>query len=213
MSKSKNNLTGLIDRLSQSKSGRKSGVSSLAASSTGSPDIRAATKKLSAGAVGSSRSMSFTSRSLVGIQFGKAHQSSGSSTATASDLTNLLKKTASSGLSSLLSGSGAFGGLFSIGTFGSLIGGLFGGQSSTVAPPVQAFALPQARTESFSIGTGVKASNGAYGSPQGSGIYAAAPAHGTGALSMPALSQDQIAQAVRTALLNSSSLNDVIHEI
>jgi hypothetical protein len=30
---------------------------------------------------------------------------------------------------------------------------------------------------------------------------------------MPALSQDQIAQAVRTALLNSSSLNDVIHEI
>jgi hypothetical protein len=198
VSKSKNNLTGLLNQVSRSKSGRKSS----------SPEINTTTKRLSASGAGDLRSLSSTARSPVGMQFGKAHHSSGTSSTAASDLTKLVNKTASSGLSSLLGGNGVLGGLFGLGTVGSLLGSLFGGKSSTAPAPPAGFALPQARTESFSRGVaGAKVSNGT------SGIYTSTVAHGTGTPAGNVVSQDQIAQAVRVALLNSSSLNDVINEI
>ena len=214
MSKLKNNLSGLVDHLNQSTSGRKSGLSSLAAPGTGSPDLKAATRKLSAGTLGSSKSQSWSSKSLTGIQFGRApHSSTSASNSATSDLTSLLKKTAGNSLSSLFGGSGALGGLFSFGSIGSLIGDLFSGSSSTAAPTFQPFTLPQPRAESFSIGGNSKAPVGGQATEQRSGIYAAPLAHASVAPAAASVSQDQIVQAVRTALLNSSSLNDVIHEI
>lgn len=210
MSKSKNNLTGLANLLSQGKSRGKSGPPALSGSSASSPDIKTSSGKLTAGSNNNLRSESLNAKSATGIQFGKPSSNRGSTSAT-SDLSTLLKSTESSGLSSVLGGGGLLGGLTGLGSLSSILGGLFGGGAKTL-PPLTTFTLPQATTETYSIGTSAKATTVSTGSQQGTGIYAQ-PKQVVSATSVPGTSSGQIAQAVKTALLNSSSLNDVINEL
>jgi hypothetical protein len=146
-----------------------------------------------------------------GIQFGKP-SSNRTSTSATSDLNSLLKSTESAGISSILGGGGLLGGLTGFGSLSSILGGLFGGGTKTL-PPLTAFTLPKATTETYSIGTNTKTTTVPTGSQQGAGIYAAQTKQSISASSVPGTSSGQIAQAVKTALLNSSSLNDVINEI
>lgn len=145
-----------------------------------------------------------------GINFGSPSSNRIASSQGGSEWTNLLKQTASGGISSAFGG----GALSAIGGLGGLVSsfaGLFSGGTKTEAP-LTLFRLPDSQTETVSA-----TSNGAGTSQAGmrSGIYAAPTASSTqieqGQTS--AAQSAQITAAVKQALLNSSSLNDVIAEI
>ncbi|MGI9073051.1 MAG: hypothetical protein ACR2JB_17490 [Bryobacteraceae bacterium] len=170
-----------------------------------------------------------TTRSSTGyvaphsIQFGRPSQSTSKpSSSSGSEWTNLLKHTASGGLASALSG-----GLGSIGGISSLITGivhLFGGGSKKKTPPPLIefhLAASQQRTLSVSskgnsVHQGSVAEVTSVGAP-GAGIYGnAGQLHTSGSSPSTQWIQEQsgqIAEAVKNALLNSSSLNDVIGEL
>jgi hypothetical protein len=138
----------------------------------------------------------------TGIHFGNPSVRSQASTATGSAWSTLLKQTASNGLASAVSGFGT-GTLASLGGLGSLVSGvmhLFSGSHKT-SPTLQDFSLPVSQNTTAYVGR-----NGTtvYDGPT---TLAASPSTWT---------QDhsaQVAQAVKTALLHSSSLNDIIAEI
>lgn len=156
------------------------------------------------------------------IQFGKPSQSSSKAApSSGSEWTNLLKQTASGGIASALSG-----GLGRIGGIGSLISGIVnlfgGGGGKTTPPPLVEFQLPNSQQETVYVNS--KASS-VY---EGSAVQVAGPATGAAGYGKSGQMQtsgsspnaewvqeqsSQIAQAVKNALLNSSSLNDVIAEI
>jgi hypothetical protein len=161
---------------------------------------------------GGDRSRSLGDTKLVphAIQFGKPSQSgSGSATGSSSagEWTNLLKMTASGGIASALSG-----GLGGIGGIGSLISGivhLFGGGSKNAPPSLVEFHIPDSQQQTASVSS--------KGSSPGLGMYRNAGQMETSGSAPNAEwiqeQSNQIAQAVKNALLNSSSLNDVIAEI
>jgi hypothetical protein len=158
----------------------------------------------------------------VGLKFGSPSSKGASTSKSGSEWTSLLTQTASGGVASTLSG-----GLSSIAGLGGLIAGiasLFGGGGKSTPPPLVEFQLPSSQTQTV------------YVSSSGSSTYEGnvtgqAPVSTTGraiynnrqpsqpSSSSPSSGQSfqyqstQIAQAVKTALLNSSSLNDVIAEI
>jgi hypothetical protein len=160
---------------------------------------------------------------LHGIQFGKPFQSSSKpSSSSGSEWMNLLKHTASGGIASALSG-----GLGSIGGIGSLITGimhLFGGGSKKKTPsPLVEFRLPTSQEQTLTVsakGSSVHQGNvteiTSLGAP-GAGVYRnATELHTSGSAVSTQWIQEQsgqIAEAVKNALLNSSSLNDVIGEL
>ena len=225
MARSKNNLSGLTKYLSQTKAGAKSTastlpVTNLVAQTHGSGTEKAASLGLAGGISRTSMNAKVTP---LGIRFG-GHVSSGtkSSSSSGSEWGNLLKQTASGGIASAFSGS--FGG---IGGLGSLISGivsLFGGGGTNTPSPLVNFHLPSSQQQTVYIsatgsnvyqGSAVEAIGG--GSSTKDGIYAnSLPATSGGSPSSEQVMQEQsaqIAQAVKIALLNSSSLNDVIAEI
>jgi hypothetical protein len=160
---------------------------------------------------------------LHGIQFGKPSQSGSiPSSNSGNEWKNLLKHTASGGIASALSG-----GLASIGGIGSLITGivhLFGGGSKKrTLPPLVEFHLPESQQQTLSVSSkgnrlyqGSMAEATSVRAP-GTGIYGnASQLHTSGSLPSAEWIQEQsghIAEAVKNALLNSSSLNDVIGEL
>jgi hypothetical protein len=156
------------------------------------------------------------------IQFGKPSQSSSkAASSSGSEWTNLLKQTASGGIASALSG--GFGGIGGIGSLISGIVNLFGaGSGKTTPPPLVEFQVPNSQQQTVYVSS--KASS-VY---QGNAVQANGPATGAGVYGKTGQRQtsgsspnaewvqeqsSQIAQAVKNALLNSSSLNDVIAEI
>jgi hypothetical protein len=160
---------------------------------------------------------------LHGIQFGKPSQSgSKRSSSSGSEWTNLLKHTASGGIASALSG-----GLASIGGIGSLIGGIMhlfgGGSKKRTPPPLVEFRLPTSQEQTLTVsskGSSVHQGNVteiAGVSTPGAGIYKNTnELHTSGSSASTQWIQEQsgqIAEAVKNALLNSSSLNDVIGEL
>jgi hypothetical protein len=177
----------------------------------------------------SARSSNDTRRNSSGdaairsIEFGKPSQSSSKpSSSSGSEWTNLLKHTASGGIASALSG-----GLGSIGGLTSLISGimhLFGGGGGKKAlPPLVDFRLPESQQQTLflsskrnSLHQGSVAETTGVRSP-GAGMYGNAnQRHTSGPSSGTQWIEEQsgqIAEAVRNALLNSSSLNDVIGEL
>lgn len=101
------------------------------------------------------------------------------------------------------------GGLSSIAGLGGLVSGLLGlfGGGKTQPPPLVRFQLPAAQEGNISI-NGTQSSSQVYGSNLQASTSTAetkAPVQST--------SSQQIVQTVKEALLNSSSLNDVIAEI
>jgi hypothetical protein len=214
VSRSKNNLNGLISQLSRGKQGSKAGTSLLLPSSPSSPKVSSKAAKLSPGSDSNVRSRSLTAKSLNPIQFGKpSHSSASSSSSSSSDLNKLLKSTTGSALSSLTGGGSLLGGLFGLGSVGSLFGSLFGGSGTAKLPPLTTFALPQAQAEMISIGGGANSMDGPTSRPPTSGTYATPTAQVVAVPSSAPVNQTYIAQAVKLALLNSSSLNDVINEV
>ncbi|MDQ2843306.1 MAG: hypothetical protein M3Y72_20165 [Acidobacteriota bacterium] len=151
----------------------------------------------------------------TGIHFGVAQSSSGATSGATSQWASLLSKTASGGLASafggnLLSVVGGLGGLVSG------IAGLFGGSKKTL-PALVPFQLPNSQSQTVEIsqnsshsesGTAIS-SDGVYGRTQ----HTSSVAEKSSQSPNYTYQSQQIAQAVKEALLNSSSLNDVIAEI
>jgi hypothetical protein len=139
-----------------------------------------------------SRIGGFNNRAGQPLNFGKASRAATRNPHTTSTWTKLLSGTTSGGIGGALSGvAGLSGGISSlISGLSSLIGG-----GKTAPPALVAYQLPTPREQTISTGSSV-ATPGVYGGPT-----PAAPFASQG---------DQIVQAVKQALLNSSSLNDVI---
>jgi hypothetical protein len=142
------------------------------------------------------------------INFGKPSDRKAlvSSAGTAMDWGGLAKQVVSGGAASLFntSASAAFGGL------GSLISGitsLFGGGEKKAPPALQLFQLPDAVNQTVHLQGGSSA--GSAGS-SGSAVHVHVQAMDT--QSFLNRSND-IARAVKTAMLNSHSLNDVVSEL
>lgn len=162
---------------------------------------------------------SLTSKvSLTGIKFGNAPGSAVTSAGTGNQWTNLLNQAASGGgINSLLGGS-----LQGLGGVGSIISGivnLFGGNKSV--PALTAFRLPDSQEHVASVraGADTSVSTGSTSkSVSASGIYGSPTT--TSPSSSPNVdaqwfmdNSNNIAQAVKSAILNSSSLNDVVSEV
>lgn len=133
-------------------------------------------------------------KAAVGINFGKPPVQKPTS-GTSTDWTKLLEQSASSGLASAFGGSFGLGSVAGIGSIISGIASLFGGSSKEPAP-LNDFTLPASQNQMITVS--------ANGNTPASNVASTVTLqdHST-----------QIAQAVKTALLHSSSLNDVISEI
>jgi hypothetical protein len=224
VAKSKNNASGLVKDLSRASTGRGSVsrllphtdlVSQIQAGSEKAPNIRAS---------GDTKHSSISGNvALHSLQFGRPSQASSKAPSTAgSEWTNLLRQTASGGIASALSG-----GLGSIGGLGSLISGIVGlfggGGGKKTPPPLVDFQLPSSQEQTVYVGSkGRTVYQGSVAAPTsvpatGVGVYSnAGQLQTSGSSPNPQWIQEQsaqIAEAVKSALLNSSSLNDVIGEI
>ena len=140
------------------------------------------------------------------INFGKPSDRNAlvSSSGTGMDWGGLAKQVASGGAASLFnsgSASAVFGGL---GSLISGITGLFGGGEKKALPPLQLFQLPDAVNQTAHMQSGT--STGA----SGSAVHVHVQAIDT--QSFLNRSND-IARAVKTAMLTSHSLNDVVSEL
>lgn len=143
---------------------------------------------------------SASGRASSPIQFGKPTTSSSSSSkSTGSEWTTLLKQTASQGLISAIGGIGG-GELGGLGSLVSAFAHLFGGQSKTPMT-YQAFSLPASTDTTAYVGS------------HGTTVYGGNAEVVSSGSQWTQDHSAQIAQAVKTALLHSSSLNDVIAEI
>jgi hypothetical protein len=208
-----NNLSGLVNAVSRSKSkGKIAPAASLISKSEGS---------LSSGSIklvrpGETRALSLTSTITHSrINFGSSSSSGTTTSGSGNLLGNLLKQTASGGIVSALGGS--LSGFLGIGSIVSGLKSLFGGGSSTkpVLPPLVQFALPASRDVTSVVGSANGATQMGETGQTTSGDNRSRGAYGvTSQSAAPFQYQStQIAQAVKKALLNSSSLNDVIAEI
>ncbi len=157
-----------------------------------------------------SQSLSTAGNVKAGMKFGSPSSNRVAPSQGTSEWANLLKQTASGGISS------AFGGglMSAIGGLGGLVSsfaGLFGGSKKTLAP-LTLFQLPSSRTHTVFVSS--KATENASlntnsGEVSGSSNSSSTTGQGQSFQNQSA----EIAQAVKQALLNSSSLNDVIAEI
>ncbi len=208
----KNNMAGLLSQLSRSSSsarikGGSTTVTNLIAplSSRGS-----SSRGLSPGSLSDTKAAGLNDRMIPeSIRFGAPSSTRMASTsATGDGWSRLLSQAASGGFASALSG-----GIGSIGGLGSLISGiagLFGGSKPTL-PPLERFQLPVSQTQAVYRSSKQGAATGqAISKSENTPIYGPA---GTRNLSNTVYDTQQITQAVKQALLNSSSLNDVIAEI
>ena len=129
------------------------------------------------------------------INFGRASRAATRNPKTTSTLSSLLSGGSSGGLGGTISQAAGFSG-----GIGSLISGLtslFGG-GKTAPPALVAYQLPGSQSQTISTGSTVS-TPGVYGGPSTGTPF---ENH-----------SGQIVQSVKQALLNSSSLNDVIAEL
>lgn len=131
-----------------------------------------------------------TKETLTGIQFGSPSSPNATGAAPGSGWEKLLEQTASHGLSSAMRGT--FG-LADFGGIGTAISSLFkifgGGSAGKGLPPLVEFKLPYPVAQTVYVGSSVAAN------------------------AAPAANGSQVVQAVKQALLTSSSLNDVINDV
>jgi hypothetical protein len=168
-------------------------------------------KVLTPGAAAGVRSLPLSETTTAKIiNFGSPSSRRTTSSQTTSEWANLLKQTASGGLSSALGG----GVLSAIGGLGGLVSsfaGLFSTRKKTEAP-LTLFSLPDSQSETvFATSTQTPTTPE---TARSAGIYASSSSSSHVVYGQsPATQTAQIAEAVKQALLNSSSLNDVIAEI
>ena len=213
MAKTRNNVSKLIQHVSSNPN---SGLSleSLLKSTT-----QASSGAVSNSKIGSSDGMHSSALSasdhLKEIQFGHPSSSgakASSSTLSSSGVLSALGRSASGGVENLLGNVGNLGG---IGSLVTTLFHLFGGSGKSTPPPLVRFQLPSAQEQTAYVSfsgqstySGNVVENG--NSQSGSGSYGAT-SHGGGQAQR--YQSGEIAQAVKTALLTSSTLNDVISEI
>lgn len=219
---SKNNTNSLISQLSQPKKGTGLIGGSTTVTNLVVPLSLAGTSSASS-ALGRLSDIKASgvngSVEAKGIQFGSPSSSRSSSTTTASGWSNLLKQVASGGGAASALG----GGLGSIAGIGSLISGVLhlfgGGSSSQTLPALVRFQLPASETETAYIGSQSRSVLQGAASEQSirsttQPVYAPSGTQNSAGTTSPVTyDSTAITQAVKQALLNSSSLNDVIAEI
>lgn len=152
------------------------------------------------------------------IKFGSPSSRTNPVQQSGSEWTNLLKQTASGGIASALSG--GLGGIGGLGLLISGIVGFFSGGKRT-PPPLVEFQLPASVDQTVYLSRGRSSvyqgnvTETANASNANGGIYTGGTQKSESGASGQSLQYQsaQIAAAVKNALLNSSSLNDVIAEI
>lgn len=217
MSNRKNNLSGLLSQVSRVKVDGQSTNTLLSPTNIVNQAQPKSSESTKPPSLGDTKTSSFSAKvASTGINFGSPSNNRQGTQQSSSVLGNLLKQTASGGIASVFSG-----GFASVTGLGGLISGiasLFGGGKST--PPLVEFQLPNPQSQTVYVssnGSTALQGNAVESSGTGTGIY---PKPGSPGISAAGASSQsfqyqstQIAQAVKTALLNSSSLNDVIAEI
>jgi hypothetical protein len=217
MAKSRNNLSDVINGTYKSRSARQTAKTDLV---TQSQSSRLTEKTMTPGSSKNAKLLTIDAHVMpTSIHFGSPSSTKTASSESGSEWSNLLKQTVSGGVASVLGG-----GMGIIGGLGSVVSGLvswFGGGSKSSPPPLVRFQLPASEEQTVYAGTkgstvyegSAVESTSASGST--SGIYSASPAPSTSGMSAVSsqYQNSQIIQAVKNALLNSSSLNDVIAEI
>src|SRR5581483_3020588 len=196
MAKSKNNLSNLTKHLS---SGKLPGLSTgklLSPTDLINSTQAGGIKSTKIGNAGDTKALSMNAKdTATSITFGRPSSTRTSASQSGSVLTSLLKQSSSGGIASALSG--GLGGLGGIGSLVSGILGLFsGGASKSTLPPLIEFQLPRSQDETV------------YLSAKGNTVFqgsAAEPASTTTPAG-PQYQSAHIVQAVKSALLNSSSL-------
>ena len=221
MATNSNNLSGLL-RSSTKVNGQSVskllGATNLVAGSSGQSSSVSSSRLPSSSQGGLKASSSTAKTPSLGIMFGNAPSSALKSNSSGSQWTDLLKQaTSGNGLASAFTG--GFGGLGGIGSLVSGVMNLFGGGKKN-PPALTPFQLPESQQRSASIG--------AQSSSTGVGLSMGSSAQATGVYGTPSNVQNaspgvnsqwfidnsnNIAQAVKTAMLNSSSLNDVVSEV
>lgn len=210
MASNKNKLSSLLNQLTSTNVGGMNLSKSLKPTSLLGSSTSGTEEAGKPPSLGDSKSVAMGTKSTpTGIQFGRPSSNRTASTNSGSEWTNLLKQSASGGIASALSG-----GLSSIAGLGGLVSGLmslFGGGGKSTPPPLVEFQLPNSVSQTV------------YASSKGSTVYqgnsvetpSTSTAGGSGTSTSQSLQYQStaVAQAVKTALLNSSSLNDVITEI
>ena len=138
----------------------------------------------------------FSSKQLTPVSFGRPSQTTTKSSQSGNQWSNLLTQSTSGGLAGTFSSAAGFGG-----GIGSIIAGfasLFGGGGKSAPPALVEYQMPTSQQQLVTIGSAIPAV-GNYAGPQAAAPFEQQSAH--------------IVQAVKQALLNSSSLNDIIAEI
>jgi hypothetical protein len=164
--------------------------------------FRSGLSQLSRGSLlGTTRDGLSSKTGATAINFGKPADKGTTTTSSGTDWTGMLKQASSSGLSSLLGGGLASGG---IGSIISGISSLFGGGTKT-PEPLKLFSLPDPQNYTVHLQGSTPAQ-----SSSSSGVHV----HVQTMDSQSFMSRsNDIARAVKTAMLNSHSINDVISEL
>ena len=163
---------------------------------TGLPPVPASNAKTTPTRIaGLTKASGFNQSTSAPISFGRASRAATRNPAPASLLSHFLSGSASGGIGGTVSQAAGFS--FGIGSLISGLTSLFGG-GKTAPPALVAYQLPTSQSQTLTTGSTVS-TPGVYGGPS-------APS--------PFDNQSgQIVQTVKQALLNSSSLNDVIAEL
>lgn len=213
-----NNVNSLLSQLSQSKRTRLIGGNTTITNLVAPLSSGSSSSKSSAlGRLSDIRASSVNgSAEAKGIQFGGPSSTRTSSPTTQSGWSHVLTQVATNGAANTFRSA-----LGSIGGLGSLISGIFhifsSGNSNASLPPLVRFQLPSSQTETAYIGSqsrtvlpGAATQQSIRSTTQP--IYAPVSTQKS-VTSSPVYDTAAITQAVKQALLNSSSLNDVIAEI
>lgn len=208
MAKNKNGISSLVNALGSPKIQGLSLSNSLKRTILMGSSSSSTSQTIKPPSLGDLKTLSMSGRdTAVPINFGRPANSRTGTTKSTSTLTSLLTQSASGGLGSALtnglSSIAGLGGLFSS------ISRLFGGAKST-PPPLVDFQLPNTVSQTISVSSksstanhGIRVEQPSTSGPNGSSNISQQMQYQSAA----------IAQAVKTAILNSSSLNDVIAEI
>jgi hypothetical protein len=163
-------------------------------------------RALRAGGSGDMARLSITSQpSSKPVQFGSPSNSgsqSSSRTKKAGSWTSLLETMSTGGISDLVGGGGVLSAGLNYLTSG--IESLFGGKTKSAPEPLTRFALPDSQDQTLYVTDPQKTIQ----SSQFSGAYSSSQP-----IQLGHTSRAEIVQTVKTALLTSSSLNDVIGEL
>lgn len=162
-----------------------------------------------------SQSLNTAANVKAGMKFGSPSSNKVASSQGTSEWAKLLKQTASGGISSAFGG-GLMSAIGGLGGLVSSIAGLFGGPKKTLAP-LTLFQLPNSQAHTVFVNaksTGNASLNSNSGNSNSGGVSVSSNASSKTGEGQSLQNQSaEIAQAVKQALLNSSSLNDVIAEI